>query len=200
MNPPQAAKLQCLGIPFINTKACILDTEKMEVAADGEQGEILVNGPQVFLGYWKNEEATKDAFIELDGIKWFRTGDLGRKDEDGYYFIADRLKRMINASGFKVWPAEVEALLYRHPDVQEACIIAARDAYRGQTVKAVIVPKTGSKDTISADGIMAWSKETMSAYKVPKVIEFVDELPKTASGKVMWKILQAQQDEADAKA
>ena len=93
----------------------------------------------VFNGYWRHPEATAAAFVEFDGRTFFRTGDLGRMDEEGYFFMTDRLKRMINASGFKVWPAEVEMLLYKHPAVQEACIIAARDAYRGETVKAVVV-------------------------------------------------------------
>src|ERR1700754_4193440 len=93
----------------------------------------------VFKGYWTHPEATAEAFVEFDGRSFFRTGDLGRMDEEGYFFLTDRLKRMINASGFKVWPAEVEALLYKHPDIQEACIIATRDAYRGESVKAVVV-------------------------------------------------------------
>ena len=105
----------------------------------GEVGEIITRGPMVFKGYWSHPEATAAAFVEFDGRTFFRTGDLGRMDEEGYFFITDRLKRMINASGFKVWPAEVEMLLYKHPAVQEACIIAARDAYRGETVKAVVV-------------------------------------------------------------
>ena len=101
----------------------------------------------VFKGYWKHPEATADAFVEFEGKRFFRTGDLGRMDEEGYFFMTDRLKRMINASGFKVWPAEVEMLLYKHPAVQEACIIAAKDAYRGETVKAVVVLRATAKDT-----------------------------------------------------
>jgi fatty-acyl-CoA synthase len=117
-------------------------------------------------------------------------------DEEGYFFLTDRLKRMINASGFKVWPAEVEMLLYKHPAVQEACIIAAKDAYRGETVKAVVVLRATAKDT-QAEDIVAWAKEHMAAYKVPKIVQFVDALPKSGSGKVMWRLLQEQ--EAAAK-
>ena len=105
----------------------------------GEQGEIIIHGPMVFNGYWKRPEATEAAFIEFEGKRFFRSGDLGRTDEDGYFFLTDRLKRMINASGFKVWPAEVEALMFRHPAIQEACVISAHDSYRGETVKAVVV-------------------------------------------------------------
>jgi fatty-acyl-CoA synthase len=114
-------------------------------------------------------------------------------DEEGYFFMTDRLKRMINASGFKVWPAEVEMLLYKHPAVQEACIIAARDAYRGETVKAVVVLREAAKEKTSADDIIAWSRENMAAYKVPKIVQFVDALPKSGSGKVMWRLLQDQE-------
>jgi fatty-acyl-CoA synthase len=114
-------------------------------------------------------------------------------DEEGYFFITDRLKRMINASGFKVWPAEVEMLLYKHPAVQEACIIAARDPYRGETVKAVVVLRAEAKGKTSAEDIVAWSRDHMAAYKVPKIVQFVDVLPKSGSGKVMWRLLQDQE-------
>src|SRR5207253_7772769 len=109
----------------------------------GEQGEIIVRGPMVFDGYWKRPDATAAAFIDFEGQRFFRTGDLGRVDEDGYFFLTDRLKRMINASGFKVWPAEVEALMHHHPAIQEACVIGARDARRGETVKALVVLRKG---------------------------------------------------------
>src|SRR5207344_2514824 len=110
---------------------------------------------------------TKAAFVDIDGKPFFRTGDLGRMDEDGYFFITDRLKRMINASGYKVWPAEVEMLLYKHPAVQEACIISSRDAYRGETVKAVVVLHAAAKGQTRAEDITAWARENMAAYKVP---------------------------------
>ncbi|MBC7716271.1 MAG: long-chain fatty acid--CoA ligase, partial [Pseudorhodobacter sp.] len=106
------------------------------------------------------------------------------------FFITDRLKRMINASGFKVWPAEVEALLFRNTAVQEACIIASRDAYRGETVKAVVVLRAEAKGKTTEQDIIDWAKEHMAAYKVPKLVEFVDVLPKSGSGKVMWRLLQ----------
>jgi len=100
---------------------------------------------------------------------------------------------MINASGYKIWPAEVELLLYKHPAVQEACIIAARDAYRGETVKAVIVLRTEARGTTTPEDITAWARDNMAAYKVPKIVQFVDALPKSGSGKVMWRQLQDQE-------
>ena len=189
-NLPERAKLQCLGIPIFGVDSRIVDPDTLRPMPIGEVGEIVSEGPMIFKGYWGHPEATKAAFVEIDGKQFFRTGDLGRMDEEGYFFITDRLKRMINASGFKVWPAEVEALLYRNPAVQEACIIAAKDAYRGETVKAVVVLRPEAKTKTSAADIIAWSREHMAAYKVPKVVQFVDALPKSGSGKVMWRLLQ----------
>lgn len=197
-NPVNAPRFQCLGIPIINTQSCIMDPDTKLEAPTGELGEILIRGPQVFLGYWKNEQATEDSFIEVNGLKWFRSGDLGYVDEDGYYYIADRIKRMINASGFKVWPAEVEGLFYRHPAIQDVCIISKNDPYRGQSVLAKIVLKAGDNKTTAQD-ITAWARENMSVYKVPRDIDFVEALPKGATGKVLWKTLQAEQDEMDKK-
>ena len=134
--------------------------------------------------------ATDAAFIELDGKRFFRTGDLGYVDEDGYFFLVDRLKRMINASGYKVWPAEVEAQMYQHPAIQEACVIAAKDAHRGETVKAVVVLRPSHKGKVTESDIIEWTRQNMAVYKHPRVIEFVDALPKSATGKVQWRALQ----------
>ncbi|HQS30933.1 MAG TPA: long-chain fatty acid--CoA ligase [Polaromonas sp.] len=194
-NPPDATKQQCLGVPFISTDARVVDPLTLKEVPQGEQGEIVMCGPQNFSGYWKRPEATEAAFFELDGKRFFRSGDLGRVDEEGYFFITDRLKRMINASGFKVWPAEVEALMFRHPAIQEACIISTRDAYRGESVKAVVVLRTEAKGKTTEDDIINWCKDNMAAYKYPRVVEFVDALPKSGSGKVMWRALQEAESE-----
>jgi fatty-acyl-CoA synthase len=189
-NPPDSPKQQCLGIPFMSTDSRVVNPETLLEVAQGEQGEIVTCGPEVFQGYWKRPEATAEAFFELDGKRFFRTGDLGRVDEDGYFFMTDRLKRMINASGFKVWPAEVEALMFRHPAIQEACIIATKDSYRGESVKAVVVVRASHKGQVSEQDIIDWCRENMAVYKVPRVVQFVDVLPKSGSGKVMWRALQ----------
>jgi fatty-acyl-CoA synthase len=194
-NPPERAKLQCLGIPIFGVDSRVVDPLTLKELPVGEVGEIITHGPMVFKGYWGHPEATKDAFIEFEGKTFFRTGDLGRMDEEGYFFMTDRLKRMINASGYKIWPAEVEMLLYKHPAVQEACIIAARDAYRGETVKAVVVLRAEAQGKTSADDIIGWARENMAAYKVPKLVQFVDSLPNSGSGKVMWRLLQDQEAE-----
>jgi fatty-acyl-CoA synthase len=194
-NPADAPKQQCLGIPFMSCDARVVDPETLQEVPPGEQGEIIVHGPMVFDGYWKRPEATAAAFIEFDGKRFFRTGDLGRTDADGYFFITDRLKRMINASGFKVWPAEVEALMFRHPAIQEACVISTRDSYRGETVKAVVVLRASHKGRVTEDEIIGWCRENMAVYKAPRLVQFVDALPKSGSGKVMWRSLQ----EAEAR-
>ena len=189
-NPPDAPKKQCLGIPFMNVESRIVDPETLVELPPGEPGEIVISGPQVFKGYWKRPEATAAAFFERDGFRFFRSGDMGRVDEEGYFFMTDRLKRMINASGFKVWPAEVEALMFRHPAIQEACIIATRDAYRGESVKAVVVLRQDHKGKVSEQDIIDWCRENMAVYKMPRAVTFVDALPKSGSGKVMWRALQ----------
>jgi fatty-acyl-CoA synthase len=191
VNPGQRLKKQCLGIPFLNVDARIVDPITLKAMASNQVGEIIMNGPQVFRGYWNDPKKTAEAFVEIDGKRFFRSGDLGYMDEEGFFFFTDRLKRMINASGFKVWPAEVESMMYQHPAIQECCIIASRDAYRGETVKAVVVKKPDSNAT-EAD-IMQWAQEKMAAYKVPKLVEFVDALPKSATGKVMWRALQEKE-------
>ena len=189
-NPHDRCKQQCLGVPFISVDARVIDPTTLLEVPQGEQGEIIMSGPQVFSGYWKRLDATAEAFIELDGKQFFRSGDLGRIDEQGYFFITDRLKRMINASGFKVWPAEVEALMFRHPAIQEACIIATVDAYRGESVKAVVVLRAAYQGRVTEDEIIAWCKDNMAAYKYPRVVQFVQALPKSGAGKVMWRALQ----------
>jgi fatty-acyl-CoA synthase len=189
-NPPDDPKQQCLGIPFMSCDARVVNPQTLQEMPVGEPGEIIIRGPMVFAGYWKRPEATADAFIEFEGKRFFRSGDLGRMDEDGYFFLTDRLKRMINASGFKVWPAEVEALMFRHPAIQEACIIATKDSYRGESVKAVVVLRAGYKGQVSEQDIVDWCRENMAVYKVPRIVQFADALPKSGSGKVMWRTLQ----------
>ncbi len=195
-NPPERAKLQCLGIPIYGVDSRVVDPLTLKELPSGEVGEIISRGPMVFKGYWGHPDATASAFVDFEGQRFFRTGDLGYMDAEGYFFMTDRLKRMINASGYKVWPAEVEMLLYKHPAVQEACIIAARDAYRGETVKAVVVLRADAKGKTTADDIINWARDNMAAYKAPKIVQFVDSLPKSGSGKVMWRLLQDQEAEA----
>ncbi|MBC7995227.1 MAG: long-chain fatty acid--CoA ligase [Rhizobacter sp.] len=200
MNPPDRSKKQCLGVPVFDVDARVVDPHTLQELPPGETGEIIVSGPQVMVGYWKNPDATRDAFVEIDGKRFLRTGDLGQTDAEGYFFFVDRLKRMINAAGFKVWPAEVEALLYQHTAVQEACIIAAKDAKRGETVKAFVVLKKDQAGKVSEQEIIDWSHANMAAYKIPRIVEFVEALPKSGTGKVMWRELQEKENARAAAA
>ncbi len=195
INPHERPKPQCLGIPIFDVDSRVINPDTMEELGPNETGEIVVSGPQIFLGYWNKPEATAEVFFERDGKRFFHTGDLGYYDEEGYFFLVDRLKRMINASGFKVWPTEIEGMMYAHPGIREVCVIAAPDAHRGETVKAVIVPKSGAD--LTAETIQAWCRERMAAYKVPRIVAFADSLPKSASGKLLWRVLQ---DEERARA
>lgn len=191
-NPPHQPKAQCGGLPVFNTDVAIVDPETLTRLPSGEVGEVLISGPQVMEGYWQNDAANAESFVMLDGQRFLRSGDLGRVDDEGYLFLVDRIKRMINAAGYKVWPSEVEAILYRHPDIEEACVIAAKDPYRGETVKALVVPRNGV--TPDPDQIRAWAHDQMAAYKVPRLFEFVSTLPKSGSGKVLWRELQIAED------
>jgi fatty-acyl-CoA synthase len=193
INPLTRPKKQCLGIPLYDVDARVVDPQNFRELPQGEVGEIIVSAPQVMQGYWNNPQATREAFIDIDGQRFLRTGDLATVDEDGYFFMVDRLKRMINASGYKVWPAEVEALMYQHPAIKEACVIAARDVKRGETVKAMVVLKDDFVGKITEQEIIDWAHQNMAAYKSPRIVQFLAALPKSGSGKVQWRELQERE-------
>ena len=193
INPVTDLRKQCLGIPTFDTVAHVIDPDSARPLGANQLGEIVVSGPQVMQGYWNQPEATAASFIEIEGRRFLRTGDLGRRDEDGFYYIADRLKRMINASGYKVWPAEVEASLYRHPDIKEVAVISAPDQRRGETVKAVVVLKEEAQGRTTAEALIEWARAHMAAYKVPRLVEFIDALPRSGTGKIQWRALQERE-------
>lgn len=190
LNPAEHPKKQCLGIPIYGVDSRVVDPHTLKELPPGEVGEIVTHGPQVFLGYWNRPEDTAQALVDIDGKRFLRTGDLGRIDEDGYFFMVDRLKRMINASGFKVWPTEVESQMYQHPAILEACVIGTRDAHRGETVKALVVLKENWRGRIDERAIVGWCRDNMAAYKYPRIVEFADALPKSGAGKILWRELQ----------
>jgi fatty-acyl-CoA synthase len=198
VNPPDRPKLQCLGVPHFDVDARVVNPETLEELGPNEEGEIVVSGPQVMEGYWQRPEADEESFFERDGKRFLRTGDIAVYDEEGYFFMVDRLKRMINASGYKVWPSEVESTLYKHPAIQEACVIGIPDEQRGETAKAFVVLR--EDEDASAEDIIEWSKGEMAAYKYPRQVEFIDALPKSGSGKILWRELQEKEREKTAEA
>lgn len=172
-----------IGVPWPDTDAMIVKEGTTEPVPVGEIGEIAVKGPQVMKGYWNNEEATKETLV--DG--WLLTGDMGRMDENGYFYVVDRKSDLIIAGGFNIYPREIEEVLFEHPDIVEAAVIGVPDEYRGETVKAVIVPKQGV--TLDEGELDAFCRENLAAFKVPRIYEFREELPKTIIGKVLKRQL-----------
>lgn len=193
-NPPQAPQRQCGGIPAFDTAIRIADPVTFDELPVGEVGEVLISGPQVFAGYWGLDDDAAAGFLTLDGRRFFRSGDLGRIDENGYLFLVDRLKRMINVAGYKVWPAEIETALYAHPAIREVCVVGTPDARSGEAVKAVVVPREEADEATAAE-ILAWARTRMAAYKVPKVVEFAATLPRSGTGKIQWLELQRREKE-----
>lgn len=192
-NPGHRPKMQCLGVPSFDVDARIIEPASLKELGVGEVGEIIVNGPQVMVGYYNRDDENRDSFIELDGKTFFRTGDIGRYDEEGYFFIVDRVKRMINASGFKVWPTEVESYLYKHPAIQQACVVGVPDPRRGESVKAFVILNEDYVGKVKEEEIIEWAKEHMAAYKYPREVEFKQQFPMTSSGKILWRQLQDEE-------
>ncbi|MFI8964223.1 class I adenylate-forming enzyme family protein [Streptomyces sp. NPDC053493] len=174
-----------VGVPGPDTVVRIVDENGADVPF-GEQGEIAVRGPQVVPGYWRLPEATAAAFPDGE----LRTGDIGFMDEDGWLYVVDRKKDMINASGFKVWPREVEDVLYTHPAVREAAVVGVPDAYRGESVKAYVSLRPGA--TAEPAELSAYCEQRLAAYKYPREVEILPELPKTTSGKILRRDLRSR--------
>ena len=193
-NPPARGKRQCLGVPTQGVESRIVDPVTLQDLPVGEVGELVTRGAQLMLGYWRNEAANREAFVDIDGQRYFRTGDLALVDEEGYYFMRDRLKRMINASGYKVWPAEVEATMYEHPAVHEACVIARADERRGETVVALVVLKPAHRGQVSEQDVVDWARGHMAVYKAPRIVRFMDSLPRSGTGKILWRELQESEN------
>ncbi len=189
INPVDRPKAQCLGIPIHETVARIIDPDTLQELPQGTTGEIIIAGPQVMQGYWNRPDANAETFLNRDGVRFLRTGDLGWVDDDGYFHLVDRLKRMINVSGFKVWPAECELILHQHPAVRECCVVGVQDAYRGETVKAYVVRHDSA--TLHSDELIGWARGVMAAYKVPRLVEFANHLPRSSTNKVDWRQLQS---------
>jgi long-chain acyl-CoA synthetase len=187
-NPPGRARAGSIGVPLPDTDARIVDLETGAEAAPGASGELLVRGPQVMRGYWRRPEETALALVE----GWFRTGDVAVMDEDGYFRIVDRLKDVINTAGFKVWPREVEDVLYAHPAVRLAAVLGIPDPYRGEAVKACVVLRPEHRGRVTAGEIVEFCRSRLTPYKVPRLVEFRAELPLTATGKLLRRALREE--------
>jgi acyl-CoA synthetase (AMP-forming)/AMP-acid ligase II len=186
VNPPHRIVQGSIGVPLPNVDIQLVDPEDPARAADmGEVGELLVRGPMVMKGYWNRPEATREAL--RDG--WLHTGDLAAMDEDGYLYIRGRKKELIKASGYSVFPSEVEALLHEHPAVAECAVIGVPHPYRGEEVKAFVVLKSEFQGTVSAEQMVRWARDHMAAYKYPRQVEIRSALPKTGSGKILKRVL-----------
>ena len=186
-NPPHRPRYGTVGVPLPYTGVRIVSLEDgVTEVAPGESGEIAIRGPMVAKGYWRRPEATAEAIP--DG--WLRTGDIGRVDEEGYFTIEERKKDLIKASGYSVFPAEVEAIMYRHPAVAEVGVVGVPDPYRGEDVLAFVVRRTGA--TATERELVEWCRAEMAVYKAPRAVRFVPALPKTGSGKIVKRALREQ--------
>jgi long-chain acyl-CoA synthetase len=184
-------KLGSVGIPIPGTEARIVKVteEGYENVPVGEAGELILRGPQVMKGYWKRPSDTQ--LVIRDG--WLFTGDIAKMDEDGYFYILDRKKDMIIASGYNVYPREIEEIIYQHEAVEEAIVVGKPDSYRGETVKAFVKLKAGS--SVSSEQLIEFAKQYLAPYKVPKEIEFLSELPKSSVGKLLRRMLRHEESE-----
>jgi long-chain acyl-CoA synthetase len=187
-NPVGRAKAGSIGVPLPDTDARLVDLESGLDVAPGASGELVIRGPQVMRGYWQQPEETTLAVV--DG--WFRTGDVAVMDEEGYFRIVDRCKDMINTAGFKVWPREVEEVLYAHPAVRIAAVVGVPDAYRGEAVKACVVLRTAHAGRVTEREIVEFCRARLTPYKVPRRVEFRAELPLTATGKLLRRALREE--------
>jgi long-chain acyl-CoA synthetase len=189
LDDPSKNRPGSIGIPVSDTEAKIVDTELgLDELVPGTVGELVIRGPQVMSGYWKNDEETKAALRN----GWFHTGDIAVMEPDGYFRIVDRKKDMINVSGLKVWPREVEEVLYEHPAVKEATVVPIPDQLSGEAAKAFVVLREEFKGKVVAEDITAFCKDKIAGYKAPKVVEFRDALPKSSVGKILRRELRGQ--------
>ncbi|MBW1887830.1 MAG: AMP-binding protein, partial [Deltaproteobacteria bacterium] len=192
-SPPGLGKVGSIGFPIPNTMAAILDPDEDIFLPVGETGELVVSGPQVTKGYWNNLEATKDCDAIIDGVRWWRTGDLARMEEDGYFYIYDRKRDLIKYKGLRVYAREVEEALKTHPDIREVGVIGVKDIKVGENIKALVVLESDARGKLSESDIVAYCKDKLAHYKIPRIVEFVGEIPKTDIGKVSRRELREEE-------
>lgn len=190
--PFRQRKVGSVGPPIPNTFSAIVDPNTLEFLPIGKEGELVVSGPQVMKGYWNRPKETEDVFFYADGMKWLRTGDIAKMDEDGYVYIVDRLKDIIKYKGHSVYPREIEDVIYEHPAVQEVCVVGIPDPEVGENIKAFVVLKPDYRGKLTERELIEWCKERLAAYKYPRIVEFREELPKSAAGKYLRRLLREE--------
>ncbi|HUU63895.1 MAG TPA: AMP-binding protein [Dehalococcoidia bacterium] len=195
VNPWGRPKIGSFGVPLPNVGAAIVNHETGEYLPPGEVGELIIEGPNIMEGYWKRPEDTRESLIELDGRTWFRTGDLVRMDDEGYFFFYDRKKDLIKYKGYSVFAREIEEVLHQHPKVKAAGVLGVPDPGVGQLIKAIVVLETDARGKLTEEEIIKYCEENLAHYKVPKIVEFRGELPKTDVGKVSHRELREELEE-----
>jgi long-chain acyl-CoA synthetase len=186
-NPWDKIRIESQGIPLSDTEHKVIDPQTCEELPLGEAGELVVKGPQVMKGYWNRLDDTEKAFVTIGGEKWLRTGDIARIDEEGYEYIIDRLKETIKYKGFSISPNEIEKLLFTHPNVADCAVIGKPDSYAGEIPKAFVVLKPGAR--VTSEDILDFVKPRIAEYKWVREVEFVGDIPRTPSGKILRKVL-----------
>ena len=192
VNPLHRPKSGSFGCPIPGMQAAVVDPETLEFVAPGQTGELVLSGPNVMQGYWKRPEETSRAFVERAGIRWMRTGDIVRMDEEGYFHFYDRSKDLIKYKGYSIFAKDVEDVLYGHPQVKAAGVIGVPDPAVGQRIKAIVVLQGDARGKVSEDEIKAYCRQSLAEYKVPHLVEFRGELPKTDVGKVSRRELREE--------
>jgi len=190
---PELRKVGSIGIPLPSTDAGIMHIEKNEFLKPGEEGEIVVSGPQVMKGYWRKPEETRKTLIVMNGKIWLRTGDIGKMDEDGFFYVIDRKKELIKYKGWSIYPREVEEVLFSHEAVKDAAVVGIPDPSVGEWIKAYVVLKDEYKGKVTVNDLIEWCKKNLAPYKIPKEIEFRDQLPRTIVGKLLRRLLRDEE-------
>jgi len=195
VNPLGGSKPGSFGVPLPNVTSAIIDADNNEFLPFGETGEMIINGPNIMQGYWNRDEDNMKTFLEIDGMRFMKTGDLVRMDEEGYFIFYDRSKDLIKFKGYSVFAREIEEVLYKHPQIKAVGVIGVPDPKVGQYIKANIVLNPEARGKVSEEDMMIYCKENLAHYKVPKIIEFRGELPKTDVGKISRRELREELDE-----
>jgi len=194
-SPYHRPKNGSFGVPIPNVLAAVVGHDSTEFMPPGEVGELIIHGPNVMQEYWNRPQETQETIIEIDGKKWLRTGDLVRMDEEGYFYFFDRKRDLIKYKGYSVFARHVEEVLYKHPQIKAAGVVGVPDPAVGQNIKAYVVLQTEARGKVSEEEIIQFCKENLAHYKVPKIVEFRGELPKTDVGKISRRELREESEE-----